>query len=139
MLESFTLSDYFSSIALLISAMSLFLSLRQYHLDRSALKTKLIWRMGERDFWLVLQLKNTGRRVVTVTDIKIKTNEATWRKFPLEEKVTLDEQDFREFRFPVSASALSIDDSDHIVQIEVIDATGKKYISKTKKAHEESI
>ena len=124
-------SDFISIFALVVSAVSLYLSWRQYRRDRSHLDALITVdnKYGEPIY--SVRVVNKGRRPATVNRIYARVRNK--KRYPVYDTlVSLEEMDKIDFTVPMAGFSSAHDDPDFIVAFEVEDTSGKTFVFKTR-------
>lgn len=119
-------SDYLAIFAFLISALSLYLSWRQYQRDRGHLVSNisLLNHYGENTYQV--RLVNSGRRLVTVQRVYARVRSG--KRYPVFDTPTqLGETKTLEFNVSLMDFGETPNDPNSIVAFEVEDTTGKNH------------
>jgi len=130
-------SDYISILALTISALSLFISWRQYLRDRGLIRLEVGLRKDIRTGpGFQLTMVNGGRRPVTIEGIYARVSSG--KRYPVfDTRKTLNETDNLEVAVPFSGFFKTISSGYFITAFEVDDTTGKRYTVKTRHLRDE--
>src|SRR5512146_21230 len=123
------LSDYLSVLAVLFSALSLYVSYRAYHRDASHLKISLHYEADplHGDGYMV-RIINDGRRPATIARVYARVKSG--KRYPVMDTVTrLAETEFRDL--PVPISGFGNRHPSAIRAFEVEDTAGKVYTTRT--------
>ena len=138
MMNEFNIVLAISIVSLLISLLSLFVAWFAYRRDRSDLKISVEFHPeSEHGIAFQVHLVNNGRRPINIENIllRLKSGKPLLPK-PLRPKIILAEKEDKEYWFPLSHYREDITNPLEVRQVEVYDASGKKYlfpISKIKK------
>jgi len=125
-------SDYLAGLALLISAISLFISWRQYSRDRSHLKLSLdIQDDVTKGPAFIIRVVNSGRRQTTVARGFARVSSG--KRYPVFDTITvLEETDTLQFTVYLYDFFRTYSSKYYIQAFEVEDTTGRRFIVRTR-------
>ena len=132
-----TFSDYLSIIALVISALALFLSWRQYVRDQSHLKLNVDVQSDMVDGpMFIVKAVNQGRRPITI--VRANARVSSGKAYPVfDTRTVLDETETLEFKVEFSGFFRTMASGYYIKAFEFEDTTGKRHIIKTSRLRKE--
>ena len=124
-------SDYLAVLALLISAISLFISWRQYSRDRSHLKLSLdIQKDVTKGPAFIIQVVNSGRRQTTVARGFARVSSG--KRYPVFDTLTvLEETDTLRFTVYLYDFTKTYSSKYYIQAFEIEDTTGRRSVVRT--------
>jgi len=125
------ISDYLSITAIIISAISLYISWREYERDRSQLKASLsIVDDNKGGETFLLKIVNSGRRPVNIRTVYARLRNR--RRYPVFDTLTLLEETKN---LEISIPFEGFKNPGNVVAFEVDDTTGRRYSIKTRRVN----